>query len=312
MSEAAAGAVDAVVVTFNSAAVIGRCLAKLPPSLAVTVVDNDSGDDTLPVARAARPDARLLKMPRNIGYGAAANRGFAGGRAPYAMLLNPDAVLSEGAAAALVTAGERYPDAGLLAPCSRDPRGRIEFRRRTAHARFLTNPGDAPIQPEGDCCAPFVGGAVLMFRRAAFDAIGGFDERIFLFGEDDDICLRLSAAGWSLVHVADAEAFHLGGASSVPMPHLAWWKHWHRQWSELYLSRKHGGAGNLAPFLSLIAASAKSAGYGLLRDTRKARRYGAAASASLAFALGREAQKVGIQLRPVFGPLAAGSSGEAR
>ena len=136
MSEAAAGAVDAVVVTFNSAAVIGSCLAKLPPSLAVTVVDNDSGDDTLPVARAARPDARLLKMPRNIGYGAAANRGFAGGRAPYAMLLNPDAVLGEGAVEALVTAGERYPDAGLLAPCSRDPRGRIEFRRRTAHAQI--------------------------------------------------------------------------------------------------------------------------------------------------------------------------------
>jgi GT2 family glycosyltransferase len=37
-----------------------------------------------------------------------------------------------------------------------------------------------------------------MFRRAAFDAIGGFDERIFLFGEDDDICLRLTASGWSL------------------------------------------------------------------------------------------------------------------
>ena len=66
---------------------------------------------------------------------------------------------------------------------------KIEFRRRTAHARFLTNPRNAPIEPEGDCCAPYVGGAVMMFRRAALDAIGGFDERFFLSGEDDDISL---------------------------------------------------------------------------------------------------------------------------
>src|SRR5699024_9391942 len=130
-------------------------------------VDNGSCDDTLAVARAARPDARLLRTPRNMGYGAAANRGFAEGTAPYAILVNPDAVLGEGAAAALVAAGERYPDAGLLAPRSRDPSGRIEFRRRTAHAKFLTNPRGAPIEPEGDCCAPYVGGAIMMFRRAA-------------------------------------------------------------------------------------------------------------------------------------------------
>ena len=104
---------------------------------------------------------------------------------------------------------------------------------------------------------------------------------------------------------------HLGGASSVTIPHLAWWKHWHKRWSGC-TRRKHGGAGNLASFLSLIAASAKGAGYGVLRNSRKAQRYEAEANASLAFALGREAQKVGIQLRPVFRPLAAGSSGEAR
>ena len=120
----------------------------------------------------------MVKTPRNMGYGAAANRGFAGGRAPYAILINPDAVLGEGAAAALVTAGKRYPDAGLLAPCSRDPRGRIEFRRRTAHARIPDQSRRRADPSRRAIAAPrIVGGAVMMFRRAAFDAIGGFDER---------------------------------------------------------------------------------------------------------------------------------------
>jgi N-acetylglucosaminyl-diphospho-decaprenol L-rhamnosyltransferase len=310
MIGSAAEAVDAVIVTYNSAAVIGSCLASLPPGPSITVVDNGSSDDTLAVARATRPEARVLRTPRNIGYGAAANLGFARGKAPYAILINPDAVLAEGAVAALVAAGERYPDAGLLAPRSRDPSGRIEFRARTAHARFLTNPRGVPAEPEGDCCAPYVGGAIMMFRRAALDAVGGFDERFFLSGEDDDINLRLSAAGWSLVHVAEAEAFHIGGRSSA-MPRLAWWMHWHKQWARLYLARKHGGAGRLAPWRSFAVTAAKAAGYRLLGNSPKGERYTAEASACLAFALGREAQEVGIGQDHGTGPLAASLSSEA-
>lgn len=151
----------------------------------------------------------------------------------------------------------------------------------------------------------------MMFRRAALVMIGGFDERFFLSGEDDDISLRLSASGWSLVHVADASAFHLGGVSSA-LPKLAWWMHWHKQWSRLYLARKHGGAGPLAPWLSFLETSAKAAGYRVLGASRKVERYGAEADASLAFALGREAQAVGIQGWRVSDPLAAGPRGEAR
>lgn len=289
--------VEAVVVTFNSAAVIGRCLASLPEDVPVTLVDNDSGDETISIAHAARGDLRLLRLRRNIGFGAAANRGIGGGTAPYALLLNPDAALASDAVPALLAAAARYPDAGLLAPCTFDPTGRIEFRRRTSHARFLANRRDAAIEPEGDCCAPYVGAAVLLLRRAAFDAIGGFDERLFLYGEDDDLCLRLSAAGWSLVHAAEARADHLGGASSAALAALDWWKRWHMQWSALYLDWRHGGAGALAPWLAWAGFVAKGIGYRLAGAPRRAARYGAAAHASLAFALGCEAQQIGIDPR---------------
>ena len=153
-----------------------------------------------------------------------------------------------------------------------------------------------------------------MFRRAAFDAIGGFDERIFLSGEDDDICLRLSAAGWSLVHVADAEAFHIGGAvlgadAAVSLGGSIGTGNGR----ELYLSQqawrcRESGAVSVADCglgeeRRLRAAGATREKPG---DTGRRR------ALALAFARGREAQKVGIELRPVSGPLAAGSSSEAR
>jgi N-acetylglucosaminyl-diphospho-decaprenol L-rhamnosyltransferase len=287
-------AVQAVIVTFNSASVVERCLASLPDSVAVTVVDNASRDGTLATVERARPDASVIALPRNLGYGTAANRGFAASRAPFAMLLNPDIALRPGAIEALAAAAERYPDGGLFAPAIRDVDGRMELRRRTAYARFLTNPSDAPFAPEGDCCAPYVGGAVMFFRRSALDAIGGFDERIFLFSEDDDICLRLAATGWSLVHVAEAEADHLGARSSSGIPRLAWWKHWHRQWSRLYLARKHAGAGTGATLAQLADAALRAGWYSLRRDDERAQRYSATLAATAAFLAGREARDIGL------------------
>jgi N-acetylglucosaminyl-diphospho-decaprenol L-rhamnosyltransferase len=60
----------------------------------------------------------------------------------------------------------------------------------------------------------FLQGAVLLLRRDAFEAVGGFDERFFMYGEDADLCERLSAAGWRLELCGDARFVHVGGGSS--------------------------------------------------------------------------------------------------
>ena len=307
----AAGAVDAVIVTFNSEAVIGSCLASLPPSIAVTIVDNGSRDDTLAVARAARPDAHIVRTPRNMGYGAAANLGFAGGTAPYAILINPDVVLRDGAIEALVAAGERYPDAGLLAPCSRDASGRIEFRRRTAHARFLTNPGGAPAEPEGDCCAPYVGGAMMMFRRTALDVDRRLRRAVLSFRRGrrhqsapvggglepgarrrgEGVSHRRPVVGDSQPRLVDALAQAVGASVS-------------RQ-----KARRRREARAVAGASGDFGEGVRLPGAGQFAKSRAIRlRKPAHASP---FARGREAQDVGIGLRHVTEPLAVGTSSEA-
>ncbi|HEX8416860.1 MAG TPA: glycosyltransferase family 2 protein, partial [Methylobacterium sp.] len=92
----------------------------------------------------------------------------------------------------------------------------------------------------GDACAPFLSGACLMVARDLFLALGGFDENIFLFYEDDDLCRRIADTGRALVHVHGAQAAHGRGRSSTPEPGRIYRTRWHQAWSRAYVATKYG------------------------------------------------------------------------
>lgn len=232
-------AIEAIVVAYDSAQVLPACLAALRrEDIATLVVDNASRDDSAALAEAG--GARVLRLPRNEGYGRGNDAGIRASRAELVLLANPDLVLDPGAAAALLEAAERYPDAAALAPRIIEADGRLFFQPRSLLATFGPNPAGLPCRPEGDCCAPFLSGACLLLRRAAYLAVGGFDRDIFLFYEDDDLCRRLALAGGSLVHVHGAVARHGRGCSSAPAPGRVFRSRWHQAWSRAHVSRKHG------------------------------------------------------------------------
>lgn len=285
-----------VVVTFNSARVIAACLGSIPAAARVIVIDNASRDDTVGIAGAVRPTAHIRRLPENCGFGTAANLGLAEAATPLALLLNADARLRPGALEALAAAGERYQEAGLLAPSSWDPAGRLQFGRQPLFGAWCRGGEDAAAVPAGDCCAPYLPGSALCFRLQAFRAIGGFDERIFLYFEDDDICLRLTKGGWSLVHVADAHIDHLAGRSTDGVPRLEYWKHWHRRWSRLHMEEKHRGRSSA---LALALAELprlwlKAAAYRIIGHREKHGRYAARCGGTWAYLSGRQARHVGL------------------
>ena len=96
------------------------------------------------------------------------------------------------------------------------------------------------VLSEGIQEADFLLGSAYFIRREAFDAIGGFDENIFLFYEDDDFCRRLKDAGWARALVSEARCEHAVGKSSPVTFDLVYAKNWHIAWSECYARRKHG------------------------------------------------------------------------
>jgi N-acetylglucosaminyl-diphospho-decaprenol L-rhamnosyltransferase len=277
----------AIVVAHDSADVLPACLAALAGQhVPAIVVDNASRDASASVAEEA--GARVIRNARNEGYGRANNRGVqAAEAAEHVLIVNPDVVLRPGAVDALLDAARAWPDAGLLAPRLVEPDGRFFFQARSLLAPYLANPGGRLALPQGDACAPFLSGACLMMPRRLFLDLGGFDERIFLFYEDDDLCRRIAEAGRALIHVHAAEALHGRGRSSAPERGRVFRSRWHQAWSRAYVSRKYGLPD---PSLATLMINLPKALLSVLVLRRAGvERYGGSAAGALAFLRGRDA-----------------------
>jgi GT2 family glycosyltransferase len=86
----------------------------------------------------------------------------------------------------------------------------------------------------------FASGGVMLARRDVLLALGGFDETIFLYFEDDDLSRRLLDAGHEILLAEGAAAEHIGNVSTPPTPALTYTKHWHMAWSERHVRLKFG------------------------------------------------------------------------
>ena len=233
------GRVAAVVVNFESGTALTECLRTLVSEspAEVVVVDNGSSDGSVAPVRRDFPAVEVVVPGRNLGYGAAANRGAAATTAELILVCNPDLSVHPGALAALVAVLDQQPDVAVTGPLIRTPTGdRYPSARRFpslidagGHAllglfvpdnRFTRNyqrsdmaTGNTPQR------ADWVSGSCFLVRRSAFEAVGGFDEAYFMYAEDADLCWRLAGAGWSTAYVPTAEVLHVQGVSTNHHPY---------------------------------------------------------------------------------------------
>lgn len=212
--------VDVVIPTHGGWSITERCLRCLrAQTLAhrVVVVDDVSPDDTVARIRAGFPEVELLVLEENVGYGSACNRGVAHGTSEFVVLMNSDVEAEPEMLERLLAPLAADATLGSASPLLLRPDGLIDAFGICADvtvAGFLRLPGQPPSAVDGPMPAllgPY--GAVAAFRRAALDQVGLLDERIFMYGEELDLALRLRGAGWGATAVADARGVHLGGAT---------------------------------------------------------------------------------------------------
>lgn len=228
--------VTVISVTHNSGSVIGAFIDTVPTRAELIIVDNASTDGTRRVLATTR--ARIVTHDRNLGFGAACNAGARLATGEFLFFVNPDARIRDGAVEALIAAARRYPGAAAFNPMLLDEAGKAMLR---APSRFLAGRHSARAgSPETDHEVDVVSGAALFCRRTAFERSAGFDERIFLYFEDDDLSLRLLAGGGKLMHVAAAKVQHHQGRSTAPAPSLVGFKNFHWMRSYRYVAEKHG------------------------------------------------------------------------
>ncbi len=230
-----------VTVTHNSHATLPEMLASIPDTVPVIVVDNASADVAEVKGIAASHGAKLICNKENIGFGRANNQGAAKAQTEMVIFLNPDARLLDGTVDCLADASRTYRRASAFGPAIELENGKPYFRRYSLLASNRENlPPKKRGWPENDQEVSVLSGSALVVRKRDFDSVGGFDPEIFLYHEDDDLCLRLKANCGPLMWIRQARVTHAQGQGSGTALSTYRLKGFHMGHSRVYASVKHG------------------------------------------------------------------------
>ena len=227
--------VAAAVVSWNTRELLERCLRALEPDVRaglaeVHVVDNGSTDGSPALVRERFPWAALAEPGENLGYGCAVNLVAGRTSTPWLAAANADVEVEPGALERMLAAG-RESGAGSVAPRLILPDGSTQHsvfgfaglpsllafngglhRVVPALGERLLIPGH--WDPERRRTVPWAMGALLLLRREAFEAVGGFDPAQWMYAEDVDLAWRLGRRGWHTLYEPSARVRHASAAST--------------------------------------------------------------------------------------------------
>jgi N-acetylglucosaminyl-diphospho-decaprenol L-rhamnosyltransferase len=266
--------VQVVIVNWNSGPQLRECLESFAAIAAdevwlarVSVVDNASADGSCEGLPATLP-LTVIRNSENRGFGAACNQGAAGSNADFILFLNPDTRLAAGnlEAPARYLASPHHTTVGIVGIQLADETGAVT--RNTARAPTpLSMIGASlgldrlglPMFPrhfvsewahDDTRVVDQVMGAFFFMRREVFEALGGFDERFFVYYEDLDLAERARNNGWTSVYLASARAFHRGHGTTSRATER---RTFYYVRSKLHYARKHFGmAGSFAVFATTL------------------------------------------------------------
>lgn len=230
--------ISIIIVSYNTADFLKQCLASIEKQSDIAnevfVVDNASTDGSPQTVESGFKTVKLIRNQTNLGFSRANNEAIAQSEGRYILFLNPDTEVHTGAFAAMVRYLGANPDIGLAGAKIVNPDGSlqdsVEYRypgQRHCKTELSGLPGKIA----------WLSGAAIIARRETIEAIKGFDERYFLYGEDIDLCLCARKAGWKIGFIPEAIITHWGGQSERTTPSVDVWRKKFN--AEIVFYRKH-------------------------------------------------------------------------
>lgn len=263
MSDVATSAV-AVIVDYHTDEVLVECVRAMRANGLEQFVVVENGD-VGSVPTGLGEGVTVVSPGVNLGYGRGVNRGVAlAPSAPYVLVSNPDVLVHEGAVAALVDYFETHEEVALVGPTILRPDGTRYPSVRVfpnvwlagLHAVLApwwpSNPATRRYRsPRADGTVDWVSGACFLVRRAAFEQVGGFDERYFMFAEEMALCWQLREHGFKVAASNDAVVTHLEGVSRARLPRQMLIAH-HRSALRFEAQTARGWRRALLPIAALV------------------------------------------------------------
>lgn len=230
--------ISVVIVSYNTADLIDDCLRSVLESQGITlelfVIDNASTDRSADFVRENFPSVHLIANTVNRGYGAANNQVLPEYGGQYVILLNPDTTVAPDSFHLMISYMENHPRVGLAGPMIINHDGTHQDSVSTCYPGHRYGRDDLGTLPGEIAC---VLGACQIVRGDLLKSLGGFDEDFFLYGEDQDLCLRIRKRGFEIGFIEGAVVMHHGGQSernSLPAEVVR-----KKIWAEYLFYRKH-------------------------------------------------------------------------
>ena len=257
--------VAAVIVDFHAGAALSDCVDSLHANgvQEIVVVENGEAGSTMPALHGR--SILLVEPNMNLGYGRGVNRGAAFvTRRPYLLVSNPDVVTHPGAVEAMVRYLDEHPDVAIVGPQILRTDGTVYPSQRVfpnvwlagLHALLAPLWPDNPAtrryrSPRANGSVDWVSGAIFLIRRDAFEDVGGFDERYFMFAEDMALCWQLGQRGYGVAATDEAVVTHIEGLSRSRASRAMIIAH-HRSALRFEWQTAHGWRRGLSPLATVV------------------------------------------------------------
>lgn len=229
--------VSIVIVNYNTRDATLACLDSLRDgtdyTFEVVLVDNGSVDGSVAAIRAAHPNVVVVEAGANLGFAAGVNLGVRHSRGAWVLLLNPDTAVGPKSLVLLRDFALAHPQNRMYGGRTLRPDGGVDpsscwgepstwslfcfatgLSTAFAASRVFDPESLGGWQRDTVREVPIITGCLLLISREDWDALGGMDERYFLYGEDADFSMRARDLGMRPVIVPQATIVHEVGGST--------------------------------------------------------------------------------------------------
>ncbi len=201
-------------------------------SVEIIIIDNNSGDESVAYLKTYFPEIQIIENKVNKGFAAANNQGIKLSRGKYIYIVNPDVIIQKNTLSVFKTFLDRNQDYGMVGGKIINPDGSFarECRRSdpdlaTAFYRVSNLDSKFPknkkygkrylgwLDENKSADVPVISGASVFCRAEVLSEIKGFDEEFFMYGEDDDLCLRMRKKGYQIGYTPKTTVLHFKGES---------------------------------------------------------------------------------------------------
>ena len=226
-----------IIVTFRSENVIHNCIQSIDSDIKVLVVDNSNSKEFKENIENKYKNVSCILSEKNSGMGAGNNLGIKNIKTDFAFILNPDVILEPNSIDNLIEESKKLESFGIISP--------IEVNKDYPNYKLIDS-----SKKNIDLKEPFkvksVDGYSMLINLKRLNQIDNFyyfDEKFFMYLENDDLCKRLNNKNENIYIIPKSQIKHLGGqaVNNLYKTEVELSRNWHWTWSKFYYNKKHYG-----------------------------------------------------------------------